>query len=251
MPLTIAHPVADPPLVGRAPLPMAALVFGALVPDMALFVRLDDTYDLTHSLGGLLGVDVLLGTALFAFWAFVARDAWVDLAPDAIRNRMPASVTYTRRDWWLTPLAVGVGAATHLLWDSFTRPQGWGAQHVPWLQASYGGQLGTTWLQLGSGVVGIVVLVVVVRRWLVRVPARRWTLRRVLPRWSATLAGTLIALSGLDTVIMFSSVHPQDVLYQAVLNFAATTYVVVVLGALCWHLRRTCRPRTRTSGALS
>lgn len=43
-----------------------------------------------------------------------------------------------------------------------TRPLGWGSQHVGWLGELHGGLRGTTWLQLGTGVVCTVVLAMVV-----------------------------------------------------------------------------------------
>jgi hypothetical protein len=164
MPLTIAYPVAVLPLVGRTPLPTAALVVGAIVPDVPLFLRFDDTNDLTHSLGGLLGVDVLIGTALVALWTLVARDAWADLAPDPVRDRLSSPAGYTLRDWWLTPVAVCAGAVTHIGWDELTHPQGWASRHIAWLAETHGGQLGATWLQLASGIIGIAVLSLVVGR---------------------------------------------------------------------------------------
>lgn len=245
MPLTFASPVAVLPLVGRTRLPTAALVAGALVPDVPLFLRFDDTYELTHSLGGLLGVDTLIGSALVAIWAFVARAAWADLAPDPLRDRLSAPTPYTSRDWWLTPVAVCAGAAAHLGWDQLAVPEGWGSRHIPWLAEVHGGLLGATWLQLGSGALAAAALIVVALR-LKRLPLRPPSVGRVLPRWSAALAVTVVVLMGLDTIIMFSSVRPGAVMYEAAANLMATAGLVLVAWAVAWHVRRSCRGRTRT-----
>jgi hypothetical protein len=242
-------PLRTTPLVGvamgRRLAPTAALVIGAVMPDVPLFLRLDDTYDLTHSLGGVLGVDVVLGTALVVLWALIGRDAWTDLAPDAIRDRLSAAAAYTTRDMWLTPLAVGLGTTVHVVLDELTHPLGLGSQHIVWLGEVHGGLPGTTWLLLAAGVVGSLTLALVVVRRLMRMPACRPTSHRVLPAWTALVAATLVLLSGLDTIILFSSVRPQVVMFEAANNVLASAVIVMVVGALGWHVRRTCSAPTR------
>jgi hypothetical protein len=54
----------------------------------------------------------------------------------------------------------------------------------------------------------------------------------------------VVLLMGLDTVIMVSSVRPGAVMYEAAANLMATAGLVLVAGAVAWHVRRTSRERT-------
>ena len=56
-------------------------------------------------------------------------------------------------------LSVLVGAATHLLWDSFTHP-GWVADHLGVLRVQLGPLLVEKWLQHVSSVAGLVIVTV-------------------------------------------------------------------------------------------
>ncbi len=60
------------------------------------------------------------------------------------------------------------------------------------------------------------------------------------------MAATLVLLSGLDTIILFGSVRPQVVMYEAATNVLASGVSVMVLGAVAWHVRRTWTARTWT-----
>ncbi|RHW25669.1 DUF4184 family protein [Nocardioides immobilis] len=61
--MTLAHPAAVLPL-GRLGLPMTALVAGSVVPDIPLFLWWVRGYELTHSLVGILVVDVVLAVGV-------------------------------------------------------------------------------------------------------------------------------------------------------------------------------------------
>lgn len=100
MPLTPSHVAAVLPL-RRLGLPTAALAIGSMVPDVPIFIGRLSGHRLTHSLTGVLTVD-LVGTLLpLAGWTFLARAALVDLA------RLPARVRFDARAWLLAPVAAG------------------------------------------------------------------------------------------------------------------------------------------------
>jgi hypothetical protein len=63
-----------------------------------------------------------------------------------------------------------IGAATHVVWDSFSHPGRWGTDRIAWLRAEHGPFMGYTWVQYGSGALGLVVLAVVLGRWWRRTP---------------------------------------------------------------------------------
>jgi hypothetical protein len=158
MPLTLSHPALVLPL-RRAGLPLTVLVIASMIPDVPLFLGSVRGYDVTHSLVGIVTLDVVLVVGAAAWWSFVMRDALTDLAPCLVRSRLLARVRPSRRDWLLTPAAAVVGAASHVAWDSFTHPGQWGVRRIEWLQSEHAGLAGLKWAQYTSGVVGLVIVV--------------------------------------------------------------------------------------------
>lgn len=154
MPITLAHPAA---VLGlrRLQLPMAAMVIGSMVPDVPLFMRWASGYEVSHSLIGVLTVNLIGALVVLLGWNAFGRDALVDLAPDAIRARLAPRHRLSRRQWLLAPAAAVVGSLTHLVWDTFTHPGRWGVTHLAWLRADLGPLPGFKWAQYASGVIGL------------------------------------------------------------------------------------------------
>lgn len=157
MPVTLAHPAAVLPLRGLG-LPLSASVIGSMAPDLPVLVQTWGLYGFSHSLAGIVTLDLALTLALLAFWDLSGRDALVDTAPDLVRGRLPARARIGRRAWLLAPLAAVVGSLTHTLWDSFTHQGRWGVRHVAWLEQTHGALPGQQWAQFASGVLGLLVV---------------------------------------------------------------------------------------------
>lgn len=84
----MSHPAAVLPL-RRLPflaeLPLAPLVIASMVPDVPMFVPGRGGYGLTHSLLGIVTVDVLVTLVLLLLWDRLVRDSLVDLSPRRVR----------------------------------------------------------------------------------------------------------------------------------------------------------------------
>lgn len=139
-------------------LPLSAMVIGSMAPDLPVFSQSWGMYGFTHSLAGILTVDLALTLLLLGFWDFLGRDALVDTAPTQVRDRLPARRRIGRRAWLLAPLAAVVGSITHVVWDAFTHEGRWGTRLIPWLTEQQGPLRGGQWAQYGSGVVGLLVV---------------------------------------------------------------------------------------------
>lgn len=167
MPVTIAHPAAVLPLRALG-LPLSALVIGSMAPDLPVFSQSWGIYRFTHSVAGIVTIDLLLTLGLLLAWDRWGRDALVDTSPALFRDRLPGHARLSRRSWLLAPVAAVVGSITHVVWDAFTHAGRWGVRMVPWLQEVHGSVRGHQWAQNISGVVGITVvglaILAVVRR---------------------------------------------------------------------------------------
>jgi hypothetical protein len=167
MPLAPAHPAAVLPLQGLG-LPLSALVVGAVAPDLPVYLPVGVSYATTHSGWGILA-DVVIGMVLLGLWFGLVRDAVVDLTP-YLRDRVDAHVGLDRRAWLLAPLAVAVGALTHVLWDSATHDWGFLVEQLAFLREQVGPVPVYRWLQHVSTVLGTAVVAAYGMVWLRRQP---------------------------------------------------------------------------------
>lgn len=244
VPLTLSHPAAVLPL-GRVPglaaLPAAALVIASMVPDLPMFVPGRGGYRLSHSVVGVLSVDVAVTLLVLLVWDRVLRDALVDLSPDRVRSRFARRARLPRAAWLLAPVAAVVGAASHVVWDAFTHPGRWGVARVAWLGEDHLGMRGHRWAQYASGVLGLVVVLAACARQLRRRPPRARTSPRLLPAvvlpagvGVAALVSVVVAAGRLDEGL-------HEVAFHGVVAGLQAALVVLALLTLLWgslELRR-------------
>jgi hypothetical protein len=167
MPFTLAHPAAVLPL-RRAPLMRTVpLIIGATTPDVPYFLpwrlakHLPPT---THTLLGTFILDLPFGIVILLFLWLLRVPLAAPLGPASRAKCLTALERFGHRpmNWALAPLSLLVGAWTHLLWDSFTHPDGWMVSRISALSApvsffSYTGELCHV-LQYASSVLGMAVL---------------------------------------------------------------------------------------------
>jgi len=218
MPFTPSHVAAVLPFL-RTPLPAAGLVIGSMVPDLPYFVPLGVSRNLTHSLPGVVIADLPMALGALVLWTLVFQAPLRDFAPSWLRLRLPPVRRYRARHTpstiLLVILAVIVGVATHLAWDSFTHPDGWLVLHVPVLRVQLGAFTLYRWAQYASSVVGLVAvfawMIVWTRRTSVRRAESRESRLNDLARWAAwaVVAGPGVFV-GLGTAKGFVEVGKDD-----------------------------------------
>jgi hypothetical protein len=179
MPFTPTHVLAVIPIAAfcRGTLPFSALVIGSMIPDFPLFSPLSPSYETTHSAVGLLSACLPLGLACFVLFHSSMKRPLLALLPRAIQARcasLPAPPVGPS-PWALVPtsVAIVVGAATHLVWDSFTHRGRWGMRLLPGLNETaltmWGHAMpGFKVLQYGSTVIGLPCLMLLLAIWLLR-----------------------------------------------------------------------------------
>ena len=126
-------------------------------------------------------------------------------------------------------IAVGLGAATHLAWDSLTHDWMWGTQHIAWLAERHGPLLGFQWVQKVSDFVGLAVVAAWVASWWRSAPVRPDA--TVLPLRHRML-GWLVILG--PAAVAFGILLPRDSFFTAV-TVAAGLGVIGLTGvATVW-----------------
>lgn len=239
MPFTVSHVAAVLPVVGRSGrLPAAALVIGSMAPDYPWFLTRGRTAGLSHSLLGVVTVDLAVGLLTVVLWRRWAQAPVRDLVPRIVGERLPRPPGLLARDLPWAALAVVLGALTHVLWDSFTHAGRWGVELVPWLHTEHLGLRGHEWAQFASGLLGLVVLLV----WGVRrlagtapdasgvrsAPADRRT------AWRLVAAGAVVGV----VVGLVSARGPVEAAVFATVTFGGAGLAVGVLVACrMWWIR--------------
>ncbi|MGO4632522.1 DUF4184 family protein [Streptomyces sp. 2RAF24] len=174
MPFTLSHAAAVLPGIrsdgrARGPLVASALVAGSFSPDLTYFAATAIPGamrfgNVTHSLLGVVTVDVLITAALVALWLMV-REPLLGLLPRRWSGRVYGFVR--GRPWrdrrpaglvlWFVLSAV-LGATTHVVWDAFTHLDRWGTRLIPFLGEIVGGFPVYLYAQYGGSALALVLL---------------------------------------------------------------------------------------------
>ncbi|MGN9909681.1 DUF4184 family protein [Phytohabitans sp. LJ34] len=195
MPFTGSHPAAVLPLI-RWGLPPSALVIGSMAPDLPYYLPAPVDGATTHSLAGVFGADLVLGLVMLGVWQALLAPFAAAIGPAALRDRLHPPAPGRPRPAAravLVVVALTLGAATHVVWDSFTHVGRWGPAHIDWLAESHAGLPGYRWAQYASGVAGAAAIALwLARWWRATSPTAR---RPAAPRAVAAASWTLIALA--------------------------------------------------------
>lgn len=265
MPFTPSHVAAALPFL-HTPLIPAAVVIGSMAPDVPYFMPLGLPRDLTHSPLGLPTADLAITLGIFALWFAALRTPLLDLAPAAIRERIPrlSPLGWRPRDrngrlrgWAVTLALVAasaiVGSITHLAWDAFTHRDS--PLVLAWapLRVELGPFHLYTWLQHISSVAGLAIVAVWAVRWVRRTPAIANREPMLSNRMrGATWLAVIVASGGTGLVVwtlgMSTGLSPfdGDLVFGVATRAGAAAGLVVVLIAAGWWLDYARRARVAT-----
>jgi len=181
VPYTVSHIAAVMPgykLLSRAHV-FSAAVIGSMVPDFGLLLPREPLRYETHSLSAL--VTFCLPVGLIAYWLtqLLIKPAVLEILPDKAYLRLysshPSASLAHVRTWFTVSAGLLLGALTHLVWDAFTHEEARGVRAFPLLTdyspALKGHSLRLyAWLQFGSSVFGLAIVIAAIALWLRHTP---------------------------------------------------------------------------------
>ncbi len=151
MPFTFSHPAIVLPLtyLSNKWISLTGLVIGSLTPDFEYFLRMRIKSNFSHTIDGLFWFDLPLGILLAFLFHNIVRDTFINNLPTILKLRFSEYKSfewnkYFKRNWLVVMSSILIGAASHILWDSFTHDHGYFVQTIPALQNSVeflGGQI--------------------------------------------------------------------------------------------------------------
>jgi hypothetical protein len=240
MPFTVSHIAAVLPLK-RLPLCFPALVIGAMSPDFTYVIEVFGPSIEAHSIYGILYFCLPVSwLVLFVYKSFL-RYAWEKLFPWLNGESRPYG-------WYVIPLSIILGAATHVVWDSFTHRHGYAVIHInalQWMLFRVGTYPVTVFkiLQHGSTVGGGFAVAVGIYR-----AARRSDQRKFVTS-KPTLAALVIATFFVTLLISFQFLlsleaqfhmpHGLLVMRMAIRLLAALVVVTITYPFSVWVQRKT------------
>jgi hypothetical protein len=142
MPFTFSHPALVLPAsrLSKQIFSMTGLIIGSMTPDFEYFIRMNVGSVYSHTLEGLFYFDLPLGIVLCFIFHDIVRNDLINNLPVKLQERFYVLKNFNwndhfRKKWPFILLSIVVGAASHILWNSFTHPYGYFVLKLPILNA--------------------------------------------------------------------------------------------------------------------
>jgi len=138
MPFTFSHPAIVLPLTyfPKKWFSLTGLIIGSLTPDFEYFLRMRIKSNYSHTLDGLFWFDLPLGLLLTFIFHDIVRNNLFDNLPTFFKSRFSTFRQFDwnehfKKSWFVIAISILIGAASHILWDSFTHDHGYFVQTIP------------------------------------------------------------------------------------------------------------------------
>jgi hypothetical protein len=255
LPFTVSHAAAALPL--RRPLGrfhvFPALVLGTMAPDFPYYLPIHLARVTTHTFVSIFWFSIPMSVAAYYLYERWLRGPLLFLLPAPLRLRLPEAsrAPFTPDHLLAVAVSAGVGALTHVVWDSFTHATGAAVIALPWLRVVVA-RIGdyVLWrykvIQHASTLGGGLVLATATWRWMQRTAPRASEPRPPVPpdvRRAVSVASLVVgityaagravrhslALASIDTIHRFSGFVAVGIL--------STALALVCALSIVWHWR--------------
>jgi len=144
MGFTFSHPALILPVryFPRALYSLNGLIVGSMIPDLEYFMRLDNVSNFSHNLLGLFLFDLPAALLILTIYHQLIRDPFIKNLPVFFKARLIDCLNFDWPDYFkknglVISCSILFGAATHILWDSFTSGNGYFVIHYPILEKPF------------------------------------------------------------------------------------------------------------------
>lgn len=144
MPFTFSHPAAILPatLLPKRYYSLTGLIAGSVAPDFEYFLRVSVYSDYSHTISGIFWFNLPLALILAWLYHEIVRNPLIGSLPRFFRLRLQAFSDfswkrYVSKNWGIVLISVVIGAASHIVWDSFTHEGGYFTKIIPTLAKDY------------------------------------------------------------------------------------------------------------------
>jgi len=125
MPFTPAHPAVVLPLIRSKHFSATGLIIGSLSPDFEYFFKMSVDSFHSHSIAGLFYFDLPVTIVLSILFHQLVKGNFIRNLPAFLQKRFLDTqhfnfLSYLGANWRVFLLSSLVGAASHVIWDSFT-----------------------------------------------------------------------------------------------------------------------------------
>lgn len=170
MPFTPSHAAIVLPLFRVRRLSATGLVVGSMAPDFEYFFKFNVESYVSHTWLGVLYFNIPV--TLLLSWVFHrhVKANLINNLPPFFQKKFQDTLefdfkAYIKVNWFWFFVSAGIGAASHLFWDSFTHAHGYFARELPFYKGTFLPLDGVKYplfyvLQHTSTVVGLVVLII-------------------------------------------------------------------------------------------
>jgi hypothetical protein len=238
MPFTIAHPAAVIPL--KKPLKkygvMSALVIGSLIPDLVRLPFISIERAQSHSLPGVFLYCLPAGIFLYFVFEYLMKGALIELLPVPVQRRLDRDAlngkkALTAGSFFNVCVSILIGAATHILWDSFTHEDGFLVESFIYLRtrifsaSRYDSNLYILFYHL-STLIGVFLTIYWIIKWYRTAPVRQNDQGIIFSWWQRLLWFALI-LAGPAAIGILAGLISAEGMYgfYAVRTFVRGTVV--------------------------
>jgi hypothetical protein len=238
------------------------MVVGAMAPDFLYFIQLSHSSRYGHTWPGIFVFSLPAGLIVLGLFHYLCKRPLLALAPDHLAQRVsPENLRYSfwpaARFAWVTT-SVLIGIFTHVLWDDFTHESGLFVTMAPELKLYFGLHMPVyAFLQLGSTVVGAVVLAWAYWRWIRRTPKR---VQAAIPQLGLAVR-ILIFVVSIVAMMAFAlpygvrnanTFSPSDWWSVFIVKFVIASitagFVEVLVFSAAWQLRKEKAPELGLEG---
>jgi len=136
MPFTPAHSAIVLPFLRSRYCSATGLIVGSIAPDFEYFFKLSVSSVHSHTLAGIFYFDIPVVLLLSLVFHLVVKKNLIMNLPIFLQVRFQDTLLLDYRKYLFTHyivflISAGVGAASHIFWDSFTHETGFFVQNLP------------------------------------------------------------------------------------------------------------------------